>query len=68
MTPTPTGSVFGTAEGDGLWLDPGDPRWPYLHGTGLQSDDPEAAIGHLQRAAALCGGGGQGDSLLVRTL
>src|SRR5262249_39712413 len=22
-------------------LDPGDPRWPYLQGTGLQSDDPE---------------------------
>jgi tetratricopeptide (TPR) repeat protein len=37
-------------------LDPGDPRWPYLQGAGLQSDDPEAAIGHLQRAAALCGG------------
>jgi tetratricopeptide (TPR) repeat protein len=36
-------------------LDPRDPRWPYLQGTGLQSDDPEAAIGHLQRAVALCG-------------
>src|SRR5262245_34994620 len=36
-------------------LDPGDPRGPYLHGIGLQSDDPEAAIGHLQRAADLCG-------------
>jgi tetratricopeptide (TPR) repeat protein len=36
-------------------LDPGDARWPYLHGTGLQSDDPEAAIEHLRRAAALCG-------------
>ena len=36
-------------------LDPDDPRWPYLQGTGLQSDDPEAAIGHLQRAVALCG-------------
>ena len=36
-------------------LDPGDPRWPYLHGTGLQSDDPAAAIAHLERAAALCG-------------
>jgi tetratricopeptide (TPR) repeat protein len=37
-------------------LDPDDPRWPYLRGTGLQSDDPEAAIVHLQRAVALCGG------------
>jgi tetratricopeptide (TPR) repeat protein len=37
-------------------LDPADPRWPYLHGNGLQSDDPEAAVGHLRRAAALCGG------------
>jgi tetratricopeptide (TPR) repeat protein len=36
-------------------LDPADPRWPYLQGTGLQSDDPEAAIAHLQRAVALCG-------------
>ncbi|HET6576641.1 MAG TPA: tetratricopeptide repeat protein [Fimbriiglobus sp.] len=36
-------------------LDPDDPRWPYLQGTGLQSDDPEAAIGHLRRAVALCG-------------
>jgi tetratricopeptide (TPR) repeat protein len=36
-------------------LDPGEARWPYLHGTGLQSDDPESAIGHLRRAAALCG-------------
>ncbi|HKB06027.1 MAG TPA: tetratricopeptide repeat protein [Gemmataceae bacterium] len=37
-------------------LDPDEPRWPYLHGTGLQSNDPEAAVGHLQRAADLCGG------------
>jgi tetratricopeptide (TPR) repeat protein len=36
-------------------LDPADPRWPYLQGTGLQTDDPEAAIGHLERAVALCG-------------
>src|SRR5262245_23008035 len=36
-------------------LDPNDPRWPYLHGTGLLSNDPEAAIGHLQRAVVLCG-------------
>jgi tetratricopeptide (TPR) repeat protein len=37
-------------------LAPDEPRWPYLRGTGLQSDDPETAIGHLQRAVALCGG------------
>jgi tetratricopeptide (TPR) repeat protein len=37
-------------------LAPDEPRWPYLHGAGLQSADPEAAIGHLQRAVALCGG------------
>lgn len=36
-------------------LDPADPRWPYLQGTGLQSDDPVVAIAHLQRAVALCG-------------
>jgi superkiller protein 3 len=36
-------------------LDPTDPRWPYLLGIGLQSDDPETAIVHLERAAALCG-------------
>jgi tetratricopeptide (TPR) repeat protein len=36
-------------------LDPRDPRWPYLQGTGLISDDPEVAVGHLQRAVALCG-------------
>src|SRR5262245_41977874 len=37
-------------------LAPDDPRWPYLQGVGLQSDDPEAALRHLQRAVALCGG------------
>jgi tetratricopeptide (TPR) repeat protein len=36
-------------------LAPQDPRWPYLQGVGLQSDDPEAAIRHWQRAVALCG-------------
>ena len=36
-------------------LDPGDPRWPYLQGIGVQSADPEAAIGHLERAVARCG-------------
>jgi tetratricopeptide (TPR) repeat protein len=37
-------------------LDPANSRWPYLQGTGLQSDDPEAARGHLERAANLCSG------------
>jgi tetratricopeptide (TPR) repeat protein len=37
-------------------FDRGDPRWPYLQGTALQSDDPEAALGYLVRAAGLCGG------------
>jgi tetratricopeptide (TPR) repeat protein len=36
-------------------LNPTDPRWPYLQGLSLQSDDPEAAIRHLQRAVDLCG-------------
>src|SRR5438132_10030686 len=36
-------------------LDPTDSRWPYLQGLSLQSDDPEAAVRHLQRAVALCG-------------
>jgi protein O-GlcNAc transferase len=36
-------------------LAPDDPRWPYLQGIGLRSDDPEAAIGHLERAVGLCG-------------
>src|SRR5262249_9312750 len=36
-------------------LNPQDPRWSYLQGIGLQSDDPEAAIAHLERAVALCG-------------
>ncbi len=36
-------------------LDPTEPRWPYLQGLSLQSDDPAAAIHHLQRAVALCG-------------
>src|SRR5262249_5632040 len=36
-------------------LAPDEPRWPYLHALGLQSSDPDAAIGHLQRAVTLCG-------------
>jgi tetratricopeptide (TPR) repeat protein len=36
-------------------LAPDDPRWPYLQGVSLQSDDPQSAIAHLQRAVALCG-------------
>src|SRR5438034_11634100 len=42
-------------------LDPKDPRWPYLQGISLRSDDPEAAIGHLRRAVAL--GGSVPDAL-----
>jgi tetratricopeptide (TPR) repeat protein len=37
-------------------LDPHDARWPYLQGSSVRLDDPEAAIRHLQRAVALCGG------------
>jgi protein O-GlcNAc transferase len=36
-------------------LDPNEPRWPYLQGSTVRLDDPEAAIGHLRRAVALCG-------------
>jgi tetratricopeptide (TPR) repeat protein len=36
-------------------LDPKDPRWPYLQGSGKQLNDPPAAVRHLQRAVALCG-------------
>jgi tetratricopeptide (TPR) repeat protein len=36
-------------------LDPDDARWPYLQGTGVQFDDPEAAVEHLERAVSLCG-------------
>ncbi len=34
-------------------LDPDNPRWPYLRGEGLILRDPEAALPHLRRAAAL---------------
>lgn len=37
-------------------LDPKEPRWPYLHGVNLLASDPEAAVPHLARAAALCDG------------
>jgi tetratricopeptide (TPR) repeat protein len=43
---------FGQAER----LDPNDARWPYLQGSSVRLDDPEAAIRHLQRAVELCGG------------
>lgn len=35
-------------------LDADDPRWPYLQGLSLQSDDPGAALDHLRRAVARC--------------
>jgi protein O-GlcNAc transferase len=49
-------------------LDPSDPRWPYLQGLGRQSDDPEAAIGHFERAVALCGSTPDGPELCLAEL
>src|SRR5437899_13003373 len=46
-------------------LAPDDPRWPYLQGYALRLDDPEAAVGHLQRAVALCGTTPDGPALTL---
>jgi tetratricopeptide (TPR) repeat protein len=46
-------------------LDPKDPRWPYLQGLNLRSDDPEAAALCLRRAVALCAKGPDAPELLL---
>ncbi len=38
-------------------LDPVVIRWPYLRGVALTAGDPEAAVGPLRRAVALCDAG-----------
>ncbi len=35
-------------------LDPGNPRWPYLHGEALSQSQPEAALTPLRQAVELC--------------
>jgi tetratricopeptide (TPR) repeat protein len=35
-------------------LEPNNPRWPYLWADALLPRDPDAALPHLERAAALC--------------
>jgi tetratricopeptide (TPR) repeat protein len=46
-------------------LDAKDPRWPYLQGLNLRSDDPEAAALCLRRAVALCDEGPDAPELLL---
>jgi len=41
---------FGQAER----FDAREPRWPYLRGLARSGENPEAALPHLRRAAALC--------------
>jgi len=36
-------------------FDSREPRWPYLRGLARSGENPDAALPHLRRAAALCG-------------
>jgi tetratricopeptide (TPR) repeat protein len=47
-------------------LDPRSASWPYLQGEALAQRDPEAALPHLERAEALCGGGPESVAVQMR--